>query len=149
MLQLPVFDKVFIIECDASGSGFNAVLHQGHGLIAFFNHQIMSRHAKLVAYECMLVGLVQVVRHWWPYLWGCEFMGRTDHYSLKFHLDQHLSIIPQHRWASKLLGFDFIVEFKSGSTNVVTITLSRRDIEDGATLLALSAPSFEIFDDLR
>jgi hypothetical protein len=149
MLQLPVFDKVFIIECDASGSGFNAVLHQGHGLIAFFNHQIMSRHAKLVAYECKLVGLVQVVRHWWPYLWGCEFMGRTDHYSLKFHLDQHLSIIPQHRWASKLLGFDFIVEFKSGSTNVVTITLSRRDIEDGATLLALSAPSFEIFDDLR
>jgi len=36
---------------------------------------------------------------------------RTDHYALKYMLDQHLSTIPQTQWVSKLLGFDFRVEF--------------------------------------
>jgi hypothetical protein len=37
VLQLPAFDKVFIIECDPSGTRFGTVLHQGRGPIAFFN----------------------------------------------------------------------------------------------------------------
>jgi hypothetical protein len=38
--------------------------------------------------------LVQAVRHWRPYLWGRPFRVRTDHYSLKFLLDQRLSTVP-------------------------------------------------------
>jgi hypothetical protein len=66
-------------------------------------------HAKLAAYECELIGLVQAVHHWRPYMWGRVFVVKTDHYSLKFLLDQRMSTIPQHQWASKLLGFDFTV----------------------------------------
>jgi len=54
---------------------------------------------------------------------------RTDHHSLKFLLDQRLSTIPQHHWATKLLGYDFRVEYKSEIANVVIDTLSRRDEE--------------------
>lgn len=82
------------MECDASGSGFGAVLHQGFGLVAFFSKPIAPRHAKLAAYERELIGLVQAVRHWRPYLWGCRFLIRTDHYSLRFLLDQRLSTVP-------------------------------------------------------
>jgi hypothetical protein len=56
---------------------------------------------------------------------------------LKFLLDQHLSTIPQHRWISKLMGFDFVVEYKSGSMNTVANALSRHDT-DAAEALALS-----------
>jgi hypothetical protein len=31
-----------------------------------------------------------------PYLWGLAFVTKTDHYSLKFLLDQQFSTIPQH-----------------------------------------------------
>lgn len=85
------------MECDAFGSGFGAVLHQGTGPVAFFSHQIAPRHAKLAAYERELIGLVQAVRHWRPYLWGRSFVIRTDHFRLKFLLDQRLSTIPQHQ----------------------------------------------------
>jgi hypothetical protein len=70
VLQLLDFDKEFMIECDASGSGFGVVLHQGDGPIAFFSRPVVAHHAKLPAYEQELIGLVKAVRHWRPYVWG-------------------------------------------------------------------------------
>jgi hypothetical protein len=102
------------------------MLHQSNDPIAFFSHQIAARHAKLVAYECKLIGLVQTVRHWRAYLWGREFVVKTDHYSLKYLFDQRLATIPQHQWVSKLIGFDFRVEYKPSSSNTVADALSRR-----------------------
>jgi hypothetical protein len=68
VLQLPDFYKPFIVECDASSTGFGVVLHQENGPIAYFSHMIAPRHAKLVAYERELIGLVTTVKHWRPYL---------------------------------------------------------------------------------
>uniref|UniRef100_A0A453RCQ9 Reverse transcriptase/retrotransposon-derived protein RNase H-like domain-containing protein n=1 Tax=Aegilops tauschii subsp. strangulata TaxID=200361 RepID=A0A453RCQ9_AEGTS len=58
VLQLPDFAISFIVGCDASGSGFGAVLHQGGGPIAYFSKTIAPRHASLAAYERELIGLV-------------------------------------------------------------------------------------------
>jgi transposase InsO family protein len=148
VLQLPDFSKEFFVDCDASGAGFGAVLHQGDGALAFFSKQFAPRHLKVAAYERELIGLVQAVRHWRPYLWGRPFVVRTDHYALKFMLDQRLSTIPQHQWISKLFGFDFRVEFQPGRLNTVADALSRRDTEE-LGLAALSSPSFKLFDELR
>jgi hypothetical protein len=51
VLQLPNFDREFIVECDASGSSFSAILHQGTGPVAFYSKQIAPQHAKLAAYR--------------------------------------------------------------------------------------------------
>jgi hypothetical protein len=68
VLRLSAFNKEFIVECDASGTGIGAVLHQGDDTITFFSRQMALRHAGLVGYERELMGLVQAVRHWRPYL---------------------------------------------------------------------------------
>jgi hypothetical protein len=148
VLQLPAFDRDFIVECDASGTGVGAVLPQGTGPVAFFSRPIAPRHAKLAMYERELIGLVQAVRHWRPYLWGHPFVVRTDHRSLRFLLDQRLTTIPQHQWASKLLGYDFVVEYKPGPLNVVVDALSRCNEEEGE-LGAISGPQFSLFNDIR
>jgi hypothetical protein len=144
-----VFNREFIVECDASGAGISAVLHQGTEPVAFFSHLLTLHHYKLTVYECELIGLVQAMHHWCPYLLGMTFLIQTYHCSLKFLLDQKLSMIPQHQWASKLMGFDFRVEYQLGSTNIVADALSSRDMADGPELAALSSPSFAVFDSLR
>jgi hypothetical protein len=148
VLQLPDFTKPFLFDCDASGTGFGAVLHQEEGAIAFFSRPFAQRHLKLAAYERELIGLVQAVRHWRPYLWGRRFTVRTDHYALKFLLDQRLSTMSQHQWVSKLFGFDFLVEYRPGRHNTVEDVLSRC-LEDDPSLHALSTPIFDLYSDLR
>jgi hypothetical protein len=148
VLQLPDFQKSFIVECDASGAGFGAVLHQGSGPLAFFSKQFAPRHMKVAAYERELIGLVQAVRHWRPYLWGRPFIVRTDHFALKFMLDQRLSTIPQHHWISKLLGYDFTIEYRPGRLNTVADALSRRNSEE-VHLNMISTPQFQLYDDIR
>ena len=75
-------------------------------------------------------------------------MVRTDHYSLKFLLDQRLTMIPQHHWVGKLLGFDFTVEYKPGAMNTMADALSRHNTEEGI-VLAISAPRFDYIERLR
>jgi len=96
VLQISDFKRQIVVDCDASGTGFGAILHQGEGPLAFFSRPFAARHIKLAAYERELIGLVQAVQHWRPYLWGSRFLVRTDHYSLKYLLDQWLSTIPHH-----------------------------------------------------
>ena len=148
VLTLPDFNQKFVVECDASTHGFGAVLLQGPHPVAFFSRPAAPRHRSLAAYERELIGLVLAIRHWRPYLWGRPFLVRTDHFSLKFLLDQRLSTIPQHHWVGKLLGFDFTVEYKAGSTNTVADALSRRDTEEAA-VLAISGPRFDLITRLR
>lgn len=75
-------------------------------------------------------------------------MLKTDHYSLKFLLDQPLATIPQHHWVGKLLGFNFTVEYKAGSSINVADALSQCDMEE-TTILAIFSPWFYYFNRFR
>jgi hypothetical protein len=63
VLQLPDFSRPFVVNCDASGSSFGAVLHQGAGPLAFYSRAIAPHRTKLAAYERELIGLVKAVKH--------------------------------------------------------------------------------------
>jgi hypothetical protein len=91
LLQIPNLDKRFINDCDMSGTGFGIVLHQGDNVIMYFSRPVAPHHQKLPAYEHKLTGLIKAMHHWWSYIWGRALTICTDHYSLKFQLDQRLS----------------------------------------------------------
>jgi hypothetical protein len=57
-------------------------------------------------------------------------------------------MIPQHHWVSKLLGFNFSVEYKLGRTNVVANALFRRGTEQGV-MHTLSYANFDIMATIR
>lgn len=59
-------------------------------------------------------------------------MVRTDHHNLKYLLDQKIGTPMQHKWLSKLLGYDFLVEYKKGLDKKVAVVLSRVE-EEGET----------------
>lgn len=76
------------------------------------------------------------------YLLGQPFEVRTDHQSLKFLLEQKVGTPFQQKWITKLLGYDFVVEYKKGVTNKVADALSRREApEEELTLSLLSIPT--------
>jgi hypothetical protein len=52
---MPIFD------CDASGAGFGAKLHQDVGPFTIFSHPFTVHHLKLAAYKCELIGLMQAM----------------------------------------------------------------------------------------
>lgn len=124
------FSQSFIIECDASGKGIGAVLMENQKLIAFFSQALKGRFLLMSTYEKELVAPVFAVKKWRPYLLGHPFKIKTNHQSLKFLLEQKIRTPMQQRWVSKLLGYNFLVEYKKGKDNKVVDALSRRNEED-------------------
>jgi len=61
VLQISDFKRQIVVDCDASGTGFGAILHQGGGPLAFFSRPFAARHIKLAAYERELISLVHAV----------------------------------------------------------------------------------------
>lgn len=100
--------------------------------ISFLSKALKGRALLLSTYEKELLALVTAVQKWRPYFLGHSFIIRTDHKALKFLLDQQVGTVAQQRWLSKLLGYDFVIEFKKGSENFVADALSRKS-EDTAS----------------
>ena len=82
---------------------------------------------------------VEKFRH---YLLGHHFIIRTDHRSLKEMQIQVIQAPKQQAWLSKLLGFDFTIEYKKGSDNQAADSLSRE-------FMALSQIQCDILVDLK
>ena len=96
-------------------------------------------------YEKELLALVAAIKKWRPYLLGHFFTIRTNHQSLKFLLEQKIGTPMQQMWVSKLLDYEFVVEYKKGQEIKVADTLSKRIEEELkiASLAVISYPSLE------
>ncbi|XP_068641939.1 uncharacterized mitochondrial protein AtMg00860-like [Aristolochia californica] len=63
VLQLPNFEELFVVECDASGGGIGTILQQSNHPIAYFSRQFAIHQHKLPVYERELIGSAKAVHH--------------------------------------------------------------------------------------
>ena len=85
-----------------------------------------------------MLAILHALKKWQPYLMGRHFKVKTYHDSLKYFLEQRLSLEEKQKWVTKMLGYDFEIIDKKGKLNVVEDALSRKDEDVKALLCAIS-----------
>ena len=142
------FTIPFTIESDASSTAMGTVLLQNSHPIAFFSKPLCPRLQWASTYVRELHAITSSIRKWHHYLLGHSFIILTDHRSLKELMWQVIQTPEQQLYLSKLLGYDYIIQYKYGSSNVIADALSQILDQSTSHLLLLSAPNFLFLDQL-
>nr|GEZ30255.1 reverse transcriptase [Tanacetum cinerariifolium] len=116
-----------IFETDASGEGIGVVLQQSGHPIAYCSKTLAPRHHSLSTYEKELLAVIQSLHKWRGYFLDRHFIIKTNHFSLKYLLEQRITTPTQMKWLPKLIGFDYEIVYKKGIKNGAADALSRVD----------------------
>ncbi|PNY17781.1 Ty3/gypsy retrotransposon protein [Trifolium pratense] len=149
VLALPNFSNTFIVQTDASNHAMGAVLlQQGHPL-AYFSKMFCPRLAKASTYIRELHAITAAVKRWRQYLLGNFFIIQTDHRSLKELLTQVIQTPEQQHYLSKLLGYNYEIQYRPGNTNLAADALSRASVIVTNELYLLTVPNLLFMEELR
>lgn len=135
VLQQPDFSRPFFIQCDASTVGVGSVLFQvmsdgEEHPIAFHSKKLNSAQRNYSITELECYAAVLGVKHFRAYVEMMPFTIITDHASLKWLMGQKDLGGRLCRWSLKLQAFNFEIEHRKGSANIVPDALSRMYVEE-------------------
>lgn len=133
ILQFPDFSKEFILTTDASMIALGAVLSQGEigkdKPIAFASRTLNKSEKNYSTTDREILACVWATAHFRPYLYGRKFTILTDHRPLKWLFNVKDPGSRLIRWRLKLEEYEYNIEYKPGSQNVVADALSRVEIK--------------------
>ncbi|GJV26739.1 putative CCCH-type zinc finger family protein [Tanacetum coccineum] len=84
VLELPCFDEVFEVECDALRMGIRVVLSQLGCPIAYFSEKLNDTKRRYTTYDEEFYAIIRALDHWQHYLISKEFILHSDHEALKY-----------------------------------------------------------------
>ena len=142
ILALPNFDKIFELNCDASGVGIGGVLSQEGQPIAFFSEKLNEAKLRYSTYHKEFYAIVQAIKHLSYYLVYKEFILHTNHEALKY-LNSQSNVNKRHaKWVSFLQQFTFSLKHQSGILNKAADGLSRTNF---LVEMQAKVTGFEVF----
>lgn len=129
VLAVPNFDLPFTVACDSSQYGIGGVISQeidgqDHP-IAFVSRSLTKNERNYSATEREMLSIIFSVEKFQAYLGSRKFKIITDHSSLKWFMKLENPSGRLARWACRLSQFNFEIEHRKGSENVVPDALSR------------------------
>ena len=129
VLQAPNFDKVFILQTDASEEGLGAVLSQADRKgqerpVAYISRKLLPREKMYSTIEKEALAIKWAMEKLKVYLLGREFVVQTDHAPLQF-MERHANNARVARWGLALQPFRFSVRHRPGRCNQNADSLSR------------------------
>ena len=101
-MHLPDFNKVFRVECDASGNAIGVVLSQEGKFVAFFSEKLNDAKRKYCVYDQEFYVIVQALKKWRHYLIPKEFVLYTDNKDLQYLGSQHKLNKRHMKWVGYL-----------------------------------------------
>jgi hypothetical protein len=125
------FSLPFILTTDVSKTAVAAILSQIQDgverAVAYASNQTNKAEQAYSASEAEMLALVWATKQFRCYLYGRQFLIRTDHAAfthLRNFADSNFRLM---RWSLQLSEFDFIIEHKAGTKirHVDALTLSR------------------------
>nr|XP_037279754.1 uncharacterized protein K02A2.6-like [Rhipicephalus microplus] len=126
-----------IVATDASAYGLGAVLQQVEGshvrTVAFASRTLTETERKYSAGESEVLACLWACEKWHVYLWGRSFTLLTDHQALVALLSSRSTgqrPLRIARWTTRLLRYDFKIQYRSGAHNQVADALSRLPVPD-------------------
>ena len=129
VLALPLEEGRFVLDCDASDTGIEAVLSQiQNGIERSINYasQLYNRHEQNYnVTRKELLALITFVKKFRQYLLGRPFLIKTDHAALQWLKRTPEPIGQQARWLEILEEFDYEIEHRPGSKHGNADALSR------------------------
>ncbi|XP_074288672.1 uncharacterized protein LOC141613826 [Silene latifolia] len=121
VLALPNFEKLFEVECDASGVGIGDVLIQEKRPIAYFSEKLGGARLNYSTYDKEFYAIVRALEHWSHYLRPKPFVLHSDHEALKHIHGQQKLNIRHAKWVEFLQSFTFSSKYK-------TVPIPKKDL---------------------
>lgn len=135
VLSHPDFERPFVIQCDASKTGVGGVLYQldekgEEHPIAFMSKKLNAAQRNYCVTEQECLAAILSLKKFRGYVEGMRFTIVTDHASLKWLMSQKELTGRLARWSLSLQAFNFTIEHRRGTANVVPDALSRVFVDE-------------------
>ena len=129
VLKYPDFTKPFILDTDASEMGIGAVLSKNidgrEYVVAYGSRALLKSEKNYCVTRKELLALVYFIKYFKHFLYGNEFVVRTDHKALKWLYNFKEPEGQLARWLTSLAEYTFEIVHREGRKHSDADALSR------------------------